>query len=144
MGNKVSENEKLLEKERKEKLADELQKQALFEEKRLEKRKLQVLEEMKNLNITEEEYWNHISLEQLKKDKNKETMTSMNILGNCKNLVCLKKKDLMRGYPIKLVEHPRRHEQRWRKRKTTVNLEILGSGIMTKQRNLKRSQRRTV
>lgn len=69
MGNKVSENEKLLEKERKEKLADELQRQALFEEKRLEKRKLQVLEEMKNLNITEEEYWNHISLEQLKKDK---------------------------------------------------------------------------
>lgn len=69
MGNKKSDDDELLEKERKEKLAEEIKKQAMFEERRLEKRKLQVLEEMKRLNLSEEEYWNQIALEQLKKNK---------------------------------------------------------------------------
>lgn len=69
MENKDVNNNELLEKERKEKLAQENFQQAMWEEKRLEKRKLYILDEIKNLGLSEEEYWNGIVEGELKKDK---------------------------------------------------------------------------
>lgn len=67
MGNKNS--DELLEKERKEKLAQENFKRVMWEEKRIEKRKNYILDEIKNLGLSEEEYWNGIVEGELKKNK---------------------------------------------------------------------------
>lgn len=69
MENKNVNNNELLEKERKAKLAQENFEHAMWEEKRLEKRKLYILDEIKNLGLSEEEYWNGIVEGELKKDK---------------------------------------------------------------------------
>lgn len=69
MGNKNVNNNELLEKERKEKLAQENFEHAMWEEKRIEKRKSYILDEIKNLGLSEEEYWNGIVKGELKKDK---------------------------------------------------------------------------
>lgn len=70
MENKNVNNNELQEKERKEKLAQESFERAMWEEKRLEKRKNYILNEIKNLGLSEEEYWNGIAEEELKKSKN--------------------------------------------------------------------------
>lgn len=69
MENKNVNNNELLEKERKAKLAQENFEHAMWEEMRIEKRKNYILNEIKNLGLSEEEYWNGIVEGELKKNK---------------------------------------------------------------------------
>lgn len=69
MEDKKSNNDVQLEKERREKLAQENFQHAMWEEKRLERRKQYILDEMQRLGLSEEEYWNGIAKGELKKNK---------------------------------------------------------------------------